>query len=176
METTIPNEFYKQAATICDLFPHIPFPDIARVLYEREKYLEKNLHIVDATTGKPVENILDIIKEPEKKPITRKFHGRRPYIRRKRKAYRECVVDGKEYRATTMSGLFKQFGLQEEYINRPHLVPHYSKESPVAIEAEYLKSCLEKYRLKLENYSAYDFDGQFKTIGETTKTSEACYA
>lgn len=166
MKKNIPNDFYKQAAEICDKLPDIPFPDIALVLFIRDQYLQKNFCLVDAITGKPVESLSDYIadEEPAEK-IHRTYKGRKPYTRRERKHYVEAVVDGKEYTAKSKIILFAQLGIKEEYEKRQHtsVLPFINK-SIVEIEYEFLKFTLEKYGSKLESYSAYDFDGQFKTI------------
>ena len=155
MSDIIPSLFYKRAAQLMDVLPEIEFMDIVKVLYEHNRL---------SGMVEREEEMLNETKEPAKK-IHRTYNGRKPYSRRERKHYCEAVVDGKEYTANSRTNLFSQLGIKDEYDRRQHTsVLPYVKASIVEIEFELLKTTLEKYGSKLESYSAYDFDGQFKTI------------
>lgn len=164
MNDIIPSLFYKRAAQLMDVLPEIKFMDIVKVLYEHNRLsgmVEREEEMLNET-------------EPPVDKIHRTYNGRKPYSRRERKHYCEAVVDGKEYTAKSKTILFAQLGIKDEYEKRQHtsVLPFINK-SIVEIEYEFLKFTLEKYGSKLESYSAYDFDGQFKTIETKPEVANA---
>lgn len=164
MKNTIPAPYYKRAAEIMVEIPDVNFFDIVAVLYAHDTWIAKQ-----TKQFAPINES----EEPVEK-IHRTYNGRKPYSRRERKHYCEAVVDGKEYTANSRTNLFSQLGINDEYDRRQHTsVLPYVKASIVEIEYEFLKTTLEKYGSKLESYSAYDFDGQFKTIETKPEVANA---
>lgn len=164
MKNTIPAPYYKRAAEIMVEIPDVNFFDIVAVLYAHDTWIAKQ-----TKQSEP-------INEPEEtaEKIHRTYKGRKPYSRRERKHYVEAVVDGKEYTAKSKIILFTQLGIKDEYEKRQHTsVLPFINASIVEIEYEFLKATLEKYGSKLESYSAYDFDGQFKTIETKPEVANA---
>lgn len=157
----IPNEFYKQAAEICDRLPDIHFADIARVLYERDLYLRHNLTLCDAITGKPVENIKDILgldDDPEKATEIRSTKKLEPLKRRGRPRRREITfADGKICAYPNQLDMLRMNGIQDVDAF-PHNCPKdgdYVQLESVIVE--------ELFRLAgnpIIQHTAYDFDGK----------------
>ena len=165
MENTlsIPNEFYKYAATICDKLPDISFPDIARVLYEREKYLAENMPVVAATTGEPVDNLFDVSGATEYAKLgiddePKAAETMKPERRRSRSQWKRIRLnDGREFTSTNgILGLFKQLGIKDEYAG----FFDGNKERDLRKEAEKLSRVIEKRLcLVVTEYYTYNFDG-----------------
>lgn len=156
-EQKIPSSFYRRAAQIMDEAPDVDFMSIVTVLYTYDRWIAKQSEQTSAPVPKPKE------VKPESEPKKRAFYGKRPADRRGRLHYREAVIDGKEYTGTSLRSLFLQLGISDEYSKRPR-INNSMKENVVKLEYLTLSEILKNYGSKLESYSAYDFDGQFKTI------------
>ena len=165
-EQKIPNSYYRRAAQIMDEVPDVDFMSIVAILYANDTWIAKKEEQTSTPTSKPEE------VKPESEPKKRAFYGRRPYDRRGRLHYREAVIDGKEYTGTSLKSLFLQLGIADEYRKRPR-INIFTKESIVKTEYLMLSEVLKNYASKLESYSAYDFNGQFKTIEPKMETANA---
>lgn len=158
----IPCIYYRRAAEIMAALPQVDFMDIVKVVFE---YSSKYEHADESDTESE--------EQEEAAPIpaerrNREYHGRRVLKKRSRKQYKEAVIDGKNYTATTLHGLMIQLGIQDRYRERPIQSPR-AVGKPVTLEAEFLKGILDEYGSKLTLYSAYDFDGNFVTVSFENK-------
>lgn len=175
MEPTnlIPNEFYKQAAEICDRLPDMHFVDIARVLYERDMYLRHNLTSVDAITGKPVENIKDVLdlhEYPEKATEIRSTKKPEPLKRRGRPRRHELTfADGKIYAYPNQLEMLHMNGIKDVDV-----FPHNCPKNGDYCELEAIKAndLFKKAGLPIIQYVCYDFYGK-KRVFVFPKESEA---
>ena len=172
----IPNEFYKQAAEICDRLPDIHFADIARVLYEQDMYLRHNLTLVDAQTGNHVENIKNILgldDDPEKFTEIRSTKKLEPLKRRGRPRRREITfADGKTYAYPNQLDMLRMNGIEDVDVF-PHNCP---KDGDYCeLEAIKVNDLFEKNEQPIIKYVCYDFDGK-KRVFVFPKESEAVNA
>ena len=161
----IPNEFYKQAAEICDRLPDIHFADIARVLYERDMYMRHNLTLCDAITGKPVENIKDILgldDDPEKAKEIRSTKKLEPLKRRGRPRRREITfADGKIYAYPNQLDMLRMNGIKDVDVF-PH---NCTKDDDYCeLEASKVNDLFTKAGLPIIKYVCYDFDGKKRSF------------
>ena len=192
MRETIPNEFYKQAATICDSLPEISFLEIARVLYERDKYLKENLHLVDAITGKPVENLktvvapLDSAELPtgltwENPETANEIESETPNLfdvasskRRGRCRARFVVVEGTKFGGRDLKQLLRELGIDLDIHYRKFKNAINRNTGNVIGEAMAFANVLkEHFGMKVNQFSAYDFDGKFCTVNLTNDGEKA---
>ena len=132
MPELIPNNCYKKAAEICDLFPTVDFLTIARIVH---------------ASSSNVQTVEDL-------PVPQDA-GKKKILKRKQKV--RIVIDGKMFASPNRRSLLKELSMSDHYIDLFH-----NKKRGIPEEAERIARAIkEKNGKSVTDYYSFSFDGKF---------------
>ena len=132
MSELIPNNCYKKAAEICDLFPTVDFLTIAGIIH------------ASSSDVQTVESL----------PVPQDA-GKKKFLKRKQKV--RIVIDGKTFASPSRKSLLHELSMGDQYLDLFH-----GKRKGVPEEAERVARAIkEKNGKSVTDYYSYSFDGKF---------------
>lgn len=164
---TIPNVIYKRAAAICDRFPTVDFLTLAEIL---NVYSEQ--YLITISEDPESENIA--FPENKNEEETPNLFDLDSSKRRGRCRARFVVVEGTKFGGRDLKQLLREIGIDLDIHYRKFKNAINRCNGNITGEAMAFANVLKvHFGMKVNQFSAYDFDGKFVTVNLTNDGENA---